>query len=194
MNAPDDVWNRLHEQMEQMNAALSGRADPQALAAKLAQRAATLRQQVSTDSPGSTLLTFVAFRKGPQRYGIPITEIVEVRALDHFSPVPGAPPFIPGVIHWRGAILSLLDLSVLFGIPETGLADLHTCIIVEAAGRRVAVVAGEIEELYSVADTQVKRAPELSAEISAEWIQGVYDENRLILRIGQILRDEQLVI
>lgn len=187
------VWSRLNHQMEQMNAALSERSTPQALANRLSARAKLLRQRLTTESPGGTMLTFVAFRKGPQRYGIPIDEVVEVQTLEHFSPVPGVPAFIPGVIHWRGAILALLDLSKLFQIQETGLTDLHTCLIVEAAGQRVAIAAGEIEELYSVPETQLKRAPELATDVSRDWVIGVHDENRLILRVIHLLEDPRLV-
>ncbi len=197
MNQPtkieSDLWSRLRESMERLSVVEQQKADPAALAERLAKRAKMLRKRMDTEGPGGALLTFIAFHKGPQRYGIPIDEVVEVQALEHFSRVPGAPSFVPGVIHWRGAILSLLDLSRLFEIRETGLADLHTCVIVQAAGRRVAIATGEIEELYSVPEIEVKRAPELPGEIPAEWVQGVHDQNRLILRMGQILRDEKLV-
>jgi|GEM_PF-1341593 chemotaxis signal transduction protein len=187
------VWARLDAQMEQMNAALSGRSDPQAVAKRMSERAKSLRQRMGTESSSDTLLTFVAFRKGPQRYGIPVDEVIEVQSLEHFSPVPGAPIFIPGVIHWRGAILSLLDLSTLFEIQETGIADLHTCIIVETAGRRIAIAAGEIEDLVSVPETHVKRVPELPGEIPTSWFIGVHDQNRLILKTAQLLEDARLV-
>ncbi|MDA1231557.1 MAG: chemotaxis protein CheW [Planctomycetota bacterium] len=187
------VWQRLRDQMVQMNAALSGQSDPEALAKKLSDRAKSLRHRVGTESTSVSPLTFVAFRKGPQRYGIPVSDVVEVQTLEHFSPVPGAPAFIPGVIHWRGSILSLLDLSRLFEIQETGIADLHTCLIVEVAGRRIAIAAGEIEELYDVPETQVKRVPELPGGIPGDWFIGVYDQNRLILKTAHLLEDPRFV-
>ena len=186
------VWDRLNEQMEQMNAAQSAQSDPQALADRMSVRAKSLRQRMGTESPTDAVLAFVAFRKGPQRYGIPIDDVIEVQPLEHFSPVPGAPTFIPGVIHWRGAILSLVDLSVLFQIQETGITDLHTCLIVDAGGRRVAIAAGEIEDLYSVPESQLKRVPELPGGVPADWFIGVYDQNRLILNTAQLLEDPRL--
>lgn len=187
------VWQKLEEQMEQMNAALSGQSDPEALAKKLSDRAKSLRHRMGTDSASVSLLSFVAFRKGPQRYGIPVSDVVEIQSLEHFSPVPGAPAFIPGVIHWRGSILSLLDLSKLFEIQESGIADLHTCIIADVAGRRIAIAAGEIEELENVPETQVKRVPDLPGGIPVDWFIGVHDENRLILKTAHLLEDARFV-
>jgi len=119
--------------------------------------------------------------------------VIEVQSLQHLAPVPGIPPFISGVIHWRGDVLALLDLGKLFGIPESGLADIHVCLIVEAAGRRMALVALEIEEILAVPRSEVKPAPELPGNIPPEWLTGVHDDNRLILNLGLILQDARLV-
>jgi hypothetical protein len=53
-------------------------------------------------------------------------------------------------------------------------------------------LAGEVEELDTVPLDQVKAVPELPTEVPPEWVVGVYDENRLILHIEQIVQDEQL--
>lgn len=183
----------MRESMERLAAAGQRRADPRALAEKLAARAKQLRGRMINAEPAAAPLLFLAFNKGKQRYGIPASDVIEVQAMDQFCPVPGTPPFIAGVTHWRGDVLSLLDLSKLFGIPESGLADIHVCLIVEAAGRRVAVVALEVEEIFAVPRSDIKPTPDLPGSIPAEWVLGVHDDNRLILRMDQILQDARLV-
>jgi chemotaxis signal transduction protein len=96
------------------------------------------------------------------------------------------------VIHWRGAILSLLDLVKLFGVAESGLIDERSCVVVETAGRRIGVLAGEVEDLVTAPLAEVKAAPELPTEVPPEWVLGVYDENRLVLCVEEIVRDERL--
>jgi purine-binding chemotaxis protein CheW len=135
----------------------------------------------------------LAFNKGNQRYGIPIHDVIEVQMLEHFSPVPGTPTFISGVIQWRGDVLSLLDLSKLFEIAESGIADIHVFLVVETDDRRVAVVALEIEEILAVSSSEMTPVPELPGNIPPEWLLGVHDNNRLILRMDMILRDKRLV-
>jgi purine-binding chemotaxis protein CheW len=178
--------------MDEMSAAKSGRTDPAALAGKLASRSKMLRQRVEERAKLEARCTFVAFHKGRQRYGIAMDEILEIRILDRFTFVPGSPAFVPGVINWRGAILSLLDLCPLFGLPETGLADAHECLVVEAAGVRVAVLAGQIEDIVSVPADQIRTAPELPGDTPEAWVVGVHDENRLVLSMDQLLRDPRL--
>ncbi len=160
---------------------------------KLAERTRRLREQAATAGPTGPQTTFLTFAKGRQRYGVLLDEVLEVQALDQYSAVPGAPPFVPGVVHFRGEILALLDLGRLLNIPETGLADIHFYIVVEAGGRRVAVVAGQIDDLISVASEQIAAAPLLPGQRSPDWMVGVHEENCLIVRMDRLLTDPQLL-
>ncbi len=186
------VWERLRESMDRLNASLQRASDPAALALKLANRAKLLRGRVvaKSEQPAAAFLTFSS---GHERFGVPIGDVVEIQALDHYSPVPKTPPFIVGVIPWRGAILTLIDLGRLFGVPEAGIADYHVCIIVEAAGTRIAIVAREVENILGIPADYVKPAPDLPGHAPAEWVIGVHDGNRLLLCLEQMLQDDKFV-
>lgn len=188
-----DIWSRLRESMEKLATIGQQKTDPARLAKRLSARAKQLRGRMTTAEPAEAPLVFLAFNKGSQRYGIPVDDVIEVQALDYFSPVPRTPPFISGVIHWRGDVLALLDIGRLFGIPESGLADVHVCLIVEGGGHRVALVVTEIEEIYAVPKSEIKTAPELPGNIPQDWILGVHDNNRMILKLPLILQDARLV-
>jgi purine-binding chemotaxis protein CheW len=189
---PSPLWSRLRESMDRLNASLQRESDPVALALKLANRAKLLRGRtlVQVEKPTTLYLTFSG---GHERFGVLLSEVVEVQALDHYSPVPKTPPFIVGVIPWRGALLTLFDLGRLFGIREAGIADYHVCIIVEAAGRCIAIVAREVEDILGIPADQVKTTPDLPGHAPAEWISGVHDGNRLLLCLERLLADETLV-
>jgi purine-binding chemotaxis protein CheW len=117
-----------------------------------------------------------------------LENVLEVQTLEQLSTVPNAPAVIRGVIHWRGTILSLVDMSQLFQIPETGIFDVHACVIAEAAGKRLAVAASEVEEILSVPRERVREAPALSSDIDPAWVAGVSEENRLILCMEEIVK------
>lgn len=189
----DDVWSLLRESMERLASVGQRKSDPEALAERLARRAKQLRGRLTKTEPAEAPLVFLAFNKGNQRYGIPVDDVIEVQALDYFNPVPRTPPFVSGVIHWRGDVLALLDIGKLFEIPESGLADVHVCLIIEASGHRVALVVSEIEEIYAVPTSEIKAAPELPGNIPQDWILGVHDNNRMILKMPLILQDARLV-
>jgi purine-binding chemotaxis protein CheW len=188
----DDVFVRLRQCLKAMRNDDRGHVDPAVLAKKLADRAQVLRGRSQEAKPTGPQMSFLAFCHGAQRYGIPISDIVEVQPLSDYTLVPQAPRFIVGVIHWRGAILSLIDLGKLFGVSDPGLIDERACVIVEAAKRRIGVSAGEVEELHTVSLKQMKSAPDLPTDIPRDWVAGVVDQNRLILRMDQILDDQRL--
>jgi purine-binding chemotaxis protein CheW len=159
----------------------------------MARRALLLRNRTEPVDSARAPLVCLGFNKSRQRYGIPVEHVLEVQALDRFTSVPKTPAFIAGVVHWRGAILALLDLGALFGVPEAGLSDVHVCVIVEAAGRRMGVIAYEVEEVYSFARKSIAAAPPLPGALPPEWLIGVQDNQRMILNMALILGDARLV-
>lgn len=188
----DSVWDRLRAQLDAFSAEGAHNRDSVALAERLAHRARILRGRTGPAEPAGIPLVFLAFHKGSERYGVPIDDVLEVQALDQFTVVPRAPPFIPGVVHWRGSILALFDLGKFFGIAETGIADKHACVIVEAANRRIALVTGEVDDIHSVPREQLKPPPAFPGDSLPEWVLGVHDDNRMILRLDRILQDARL--
>jgi purine-binding chemotaxis protein CheW len=174
--------------LAELNSVGSGAKDSQGLAERLAARAKVLRQRMERPGTQGSRITFLAFNKQQERYGILLDDVAAVEALEHFTPVPNAASFIRGVTPWRGSILSLIDLGRLFGRRESGIADLRACVIVESAGRRLAVVAFEVEEIFSVPPSELAIAPDLPGEIALEWVIGIHDENRLILRMSEVMK------
>ena len=186
------VWDNLRARLDELSAVQTRKKDPAALADKLANRARILRRRAGQLAPTGIPLIFLAFHKATERYGIPIDDVLEVITLDQFTSIPRTPPFIPGVVHWRGAILALLDPGIFFGMTETGIADKRACVIVEAANRRIALITGEVDDILTVPRDQLKTAPTLPGELPPEWVLGLHDENRLILKLDLILQDPRL--
>jgi purine-binding chemotaxis protein CheW len=182
------LWDRLRERLEQMRVSLEQKGGPEAREKTRAGRAQLLRRQAVTVEKTELPLHYLAFGKGRKRYGIPLDFVLEVQALEHVSPVPQAPPAFLGVVPWRGAILALLDLSRLFEVAEAGLSDLHAYVVVDAAGKRLAVAASQVEEIVAVPAHRLQTVPALPAKIAPEWVIGVHDENRLILKMDEIIK------
>lgn len=188
----DDLWPRLKEQVSRLAEAGSQYASPEAVANRLAARAKQLRHRQNLADSTAETVTFVAFHKGGQRYGILVEDVVEVQALDQYSAVPKTPPFLPGLVHWRGHVLCLLDLGRLLKIPEPGLSDIHASVIVEAGQVRIAVVALDVEDLVTVPKDSLKPPPDLPVAIPPEWLLGIHENQRMILRMQEILKDPRL--
>jgi chemotaxis signal transduction protein len=57
-------------------------------------------------------------RVGETLYGIPIAHVLEILGKPATQPVPLAPPFVGGLVHYRGEVLTAVSLRRLLGMPS----------------------------------------------------------------------------
>lgn len=190
-SAGDSVWESLRDQMRQLEASRLQPADPQVLLKRMIDRANRLRSRIASPAEQQSQ-PYLTFRLAQDRFGIPLRDVIEIQTLDHYSPVPGSPEFIVGVIPWRGSLLALVDLERLFGIRHPGIADYHVCVVVEAAGRRLAIATREVEDIVGIAADQISHAPTLHEASPADWITGIHDGNRMLVSLETMLQDDNL--
>lgn len=191
-SAGQTIWERARQSLREMQQGRDESAERLRLNARLARRASALRARLAPSQPEQCPIAFLAFSKGRQHYGVPLENVLDVDALHHFAVVPRAPAFLPGVTPWRGSMLTLLDLGRLYGTAEAGLEDVHFRVVVEAAGRRIGLVASKLDEVYSISPKSLAPAPSLNGETMNEAIAGVYENRWLILNIEQVLADHKL--
>lgn len=65
----------------------------------------------------ATSVTLAIFQLGGQDYAIDILAVKEIVARTPVTPVPSAPRGLEGVIELRGAILPVVDLATMLGLP-----------------------------------------------------------------------------
>jgi purine-binding chemotaxis protein CheW len=90
----------------------------------------------------------LVFQAGGESYALSMESVREVERLGRVTPVPGAPPFIRGLVNLRGEILPLIDLAALIGKKPARSAQR---LIVAQAGAADPVVALLVEELNGLA-------------------------------------------
>ncbi|GIU76780.1 MAG: hypothetical protein KatS3mg005_0018 [Bryobacteraceae bacterium] len=99
----------------------------------------------------------LVFQAGGESYALSMESVREVERVGRVTPVPGAPPFIRGLVNLRGEILPLIDLAALIGKKPARSAQR---LIVAQAGATDPVVALLVEELNGLApleESQVER-------------------------------------
>ena len=185
-------WQKIRERLTELQS-VDRQTSQGTLEEKLAARARLLRNRVQAPEEGQERFAFLAFRKGGGRYALPVDSVSEIQPLVKYSPYPGAPDFIRGVVQCRGSILSLIDVGRLLHVQESGLVDIHKYVVVEAAGRKVAMAAGEVEDLLHLTESEISPMPPHDDPVLDDWVAGVYDGSRLILRPDRLLRHERLV-
>src|SRR5512133_1957112 len=144
-------------------------------------RAPSHTQARQAEVPKSEFLTF---RLGSESYGIEILKVQEIRGYEQPTTIANAPPFIKGVINLRGVIVPILDLRVKFRLPDIKYDDFTVVIILNVASRVVGVVVDSVSDVLSLADDDIRAAPEFaSTTFDTKYITGLatVEEGMLVM-------------
>jgi chemotaxis signal transduction protein len=121
----------------------------------------------------------VIFVRGPTRYAAPLSALREVRPLRTFCRVPGAAAAVPGLIHYRGEILSVHDLAA-FMDPTAAGKDASWVLVAEHRGERIALLGDEIIDIEAFSAARVLPVPITFGERGA-CFEGVLPGGTLLL-------------
>jgi purine-binding chemotaxis protein CheW len=101
----------------------------------------------------------VTFRLGGRTWAVLARYVRVIARLEAYTPLPGTPPHVLGVIQHRGRILPLFDLRPLYGLPTGGLTDLSRVVVMsDDRGADLGLVADaalDVAPLDSPGDTVV---------------------------------------
>jgi purine-binding chemotaxis protein CheW len=87
-------------------------------------------------------------RVGDMLFGIPISQILEILGSAHPQPVPLAPSFVGGLIHYRGDMLTTVSIRHLLGMaPLDGSQDV---LVLEVPGGCFGVLVDSVGEVLRV--------------------------------------------
>lgn len=94
---------------------------------------------------------FIVFKLEDKTFALPLGPVERVvRAVD-ITPLPEAPPIIPGIINYKGNILPVVDIRSRFLLSQQELKINHQFIIVRTSKRTIALhvdtVTGNIEKV-----------------------------------------------
>jgi purine-binding chemotaxis protein CheW len=161
----------------------------------LQRRAALLARDPSADEDRSPQLTLVLFTLAGERFGISASAVLRVLTLRELTPLPGAAPPLFGVTHWRGDVLTLLDLRPLLGLSTAGLTDMSRVIVMDGEDREFGVVADRVSDIVEVPENRIRPLPGGGEEEGSTLLRGitaeqlfVMDADAVLSRFGRIRR------
>ncbi len=143
--------------------------------------------------PGATIQV-AAFLLARETYGIESEYVREVTPLKEFTPLPGTPPFVLGIMNLRGRILSVLDLKRVFELPPQGLGDLNRVLVLHSPEMEFGVLADAVLGLQTVPVRALAPAPATLTGPRADYLKGITPEREIILDGQKLLSDSRLVV
>ena len=157
-------------------------------------RASQLAQEYQEQTTTEETLEVLEFILGDEKYGIESLHIREVYPLRELTPLPGTPPFVLGIIHLRGQILSVIDIKKFFDLPERGLTDLDKVIIVRNSQMEFGILADSILGVRSIAMAEIQPSLPTLTGIRQEYLKGITRERMVILDAARLLADQKIIV
>lgn len=105
-------------------------------------------------------------------YGIPIGHILEIVGGTRPQPVPRAPRFVGGLVHYRGDVLTTVSLRHLLDLPSReGPQDM---LVVETAGGCYGLLVDSVGEVLTVSSADFEANPSTISERRRMLFAGAY--------------------
>lgn len=92
----------------------------------------------------------LTFRLHDQRYGLLVTDVIEVMAMVAVEPLSGAHPAIAGIVNRHGQPMALLDLRVVVNKPAAAPSASSMFIVAAQSGRTAGLIVDEIFQVQYV--------------------------------------------
>ena len=130
---------------------------------------------------------YLTFILGGSEYGVDILKVQEIRGWEVVTPIPNTPVYVLGVLNLRGVVVPIVDLRVRFTLDSADFSAETVVVIVKVnhaeKERTVGLVVDAISDVHSVADEDIKEAPDMVGALATEYICGLttVDEKMIIL-------------
>jgi purine-binding chemotaxis protein CheW len=139
-------------------------------------------------------LEIVEFLLANERYGIESSFVREVNPIKTFTPLPGTPRFILGIINVRGKVMSVVDIKKFFDLPEKTLTELNKVIILHHEEMEFGLLADVILGVSQIPLSVIQPSLPTLTGIREEYLKGVTRERLIILDAEKLLKDKKILI
>ena len=156
----------------------------------------TLHQLNTHANEGTQLLTFLLAR---EEYGVDILRVQEIRGWAPTTQLPNTPSYVKGIINLRGTVVPIVDLRQRFNLESVAYGPTTVVVVVKVMSgersRTMGIVVDAVSDVYNVAPTDLKPAPDFGGAIGTEYLKGLVTMNEkmlIVLDIDQVLNTGEL--
>lgn len=139
-------------------------------------------------------LLHVVFKVAGAEYALPYSDVLHMESFASATKVPGAPPYVAGLMQVRGRVLPVIDLRVRFGLDPQPTTGDSRVVVVQNGKRALALLADSAREVLRIDPETYRDAPEMVAHAGGGFVRSVaHTGNRLIMLIDlqKVIGEEQ---
>jgi purine-binding chemotaxis protein CheW len=127
----------------------------------------------------------IVFMLGDVECALPADAVQGVERVSDIAPVPNTLPWVLGIVHLRGSILSVIDLRSFFGIPAHQVTQRSRLLVVTKRDMTIGMVVDGVTEMRPLRPDEVAMAPAapMPAWAEAYAVRAVNIEGRGIIML-----------
>ena len=157
-------------------------------------RAVAMAKEPEQERETTGKLEIIEFTLASEVYGIESAFVREVYPLKDFTPLPGVPLYIFGIINVRGQILPVVNLKKFFNIPEKGLGELNKVIILRKGQIEFGILTDKVNGTKTIDMEEIQSVPLTLSGIGQEFLKGITKESQILLDAERLLSDKNIVV
>ena len=142
-------------------------------------------------SPAATIRVLL-FALGGQTYGCDIAMVREIIPQRRATRLPGAPPFVLGLINLRGTIVTVLDLGQRL---ERGAAkEEGSIVLVEVGPKVVGIAVDDVMDVRALSEEEIESATADDARGGVVRGMGRLNDERVVILLDVITSARQALL
>jgi purine-binding chemotaxis protein CheW len=125
---------------------------------------------------------YVICKVGESEFAISADEVEQMETFTGVTPVPGAPPYVAGLVQIRQRVIPLLDVRTRFGLEPMPAALSSRIIVLTLERRLVGILVDSAREVQAIPPEQFREPPELVTKTSAGFVKSIAQlKDRIIM-------------
>jgi purine-binding chemotaxis protein CheW len=115
----------------------------------------------------------VTFRIDRADYVLPAEQVLHLESFETATHIPGAPPYVAGIVQVRGRLVPVVDVRHRFGLAPIEHSLDRRVVVVQVGTRIAGLLVDSAREVIQIDAAAFEKPPEVIEQQSAGFVKGV---------------------
>lgn len=152
-----------------------------------------VREELVVEEEDAQKGKFMTFQTGKEYFGISISYVNEIIAMQPITAIPEVEDYIKGLINLRGKIIPVIDVRLRFKMEPKEYTDRTCIIVIEVKSTIIGLIVEKIAEVDDISEEDIVPPPSLGGHKDSEKSKYVYGLARTEDSVKLLLDPEKLI-
>lgn len=125
----------------------------------------------------------VLFKVASSEFVVPAGDVLHMESYTGATPVPGAPPFVAGLVQVRAKVVPVVDLRTRFGLPPIDRGLDARIVVVRREERSVALLVDSAREVIRLDPATFRPPPEIVDQQAQGFVKAVANAGQRLVMV-----------